>query len=303
MIFVEKIAAFTGHRDCVYGLVAEKNGRFFYTTSGDGMIVKWDVNNSENGILLAKTPNSIYSVCLDEKSNWLYVGQNFEGIHAIDTHANKELRSIKCTQSYIFDVKLHQNHLFAACGDGTIVVLDINKWVVIHIIICNCTQSARTLHINTQQGHLLAGYSDGFIRVYHLNTFKLLHEWQGHKLSVFSLQSHSHTPYIYSGSRDAHLKRWDAENNYTLSEQVVAHMYAINKISFSPSGAYIATASMDKTIKIWETKGLKLLKVIDKSRYQGHTTSVNNLHWMNENELISVSDDKNVFLWRVRVDS
>jgi WD40 repeat protein len=87
---------------------------------------------------------------------------------------------------------------------------------------------------------------------------------------------------------------------YAEHVSIVAHLYAINHLSFSPNGKYFATCSMDKSIKIWETNTFKLLKVIDKARHAGHGTSVNKLFWSGyRNQLISGSDDRTISIWNL----
>jgi WD40 repeat protein len=83
-------------------------------------------------------------------------------------------------------------------------------------------------------------------------------------------------------------------------QDIPAHLFAINHITFSPQGNWFATCSMDKSIKIWDTQHFKLLKVIDKARYAGHGTSVNKLVWTNYQDfLVSGSDDRTLSLWEI----
>jgi WD40 repeat protein len=57
---------------------------------------------------------------------------------------------------------------------------------------------------------------------------------------------------------------------------------------------------MDKSIKVWDTEELKLLKVIDRARHAGHGTSVNKLLWTGfNNQLVSASDDRTISLWQI----
>lgn len=77
-----------------------------------------------------------------------------------------------------------------------------------------------------------------------------------------------------------------------------AHMFTINHLAFSPDGSLFATASRDKTIKIWDTYSLKLLKVLDTIRHGGHINSVNRLLWLPE-MLVSASDDQRAIIWEV----
>jgi WD repeat-containing protein 61 len=62
------------------------------------------------------------------------------------------------------------------------------------------------------------------------------------------------------------------------------------------------TCSMDKSLKVWDSNNFKLLKVIDKARHAGHATSINKVLWSSYNQqIISVSDDRNVSIWHVEI--
>ena len=127
----------------------------------------------------------------------------------------------------------------------------------------------------------------------------LLTETQAHGNSVFRVVMDNESRYLLSASRDAHLKAWDVDT-LELKEDIVAHMYAINDIEFSPDGLHFVTCSMDKSIKIWDSNGLRLKKVIDKARHAGHGTSVNKLLWMEfQNLLVSCSDDRTISVWDI----
>jgi len=77
-------------------------------------------------------------------------------------------------------------------------------------------------------------------------------------------------------------------------------MYAINDITKSKNEKLMVTASMDKSIKIWDSESLKLLKVIDKNRSAGHGTSVNKLVWSAYNDyIVSASDDRSISVWKI----
>jgi len=105
---------------------------------------------------------------------------------------------------------------------------------------------------------------------------------------------------LLSGYRDARLKAWSTGEPYQKVEEVVARMYAINHIEFSPDGKHFVTCSMDKSIKVWDASALKLLKVIDRARHAGHATSVNKLRWTDfNNQLLSASDDRSISVWQI----
>jgi len=296
-IQVTKLHSFTGHHDSVYTLQQAGKPNRFFSGAGDGMVALWDLEKPGDGELIAKLPNSIYAIHHLNEKKLLVVGQNYSGIHLIDYQTKKEVASLLLTTSAIFDIQSFENDLFVASADGTITIVDLEKWSVKNRI--NTTEkSARAIAINSTSGEMAVGFSDNYIRVFGLNDFLLKHEFKAHNNSVFALCYSPDKKFLFSAGRDARLNVWDAQSDYVKSEEIVAHMYTINHIVFSPDGTYFATCSMDKSIKIWDTNELKLLKVIDKGRHAGHGTSVNKLLWSSYNaQLVSASDDRTISAW------
>lgn len=297
-ISVEKIAVFTGHKDCVYTVLGDKNATDFYSAAGDGMVVKWNTKKPDEGELIVKLPHSIYALHYLKDKQQLIIGQNFEGIHLIDLVEKKELKSLKLTQSYIFDILVFEQTIIVACGDGNVHIVDLETFTKTKTLSFS-EKSARCLSIHPHLNELAIGYSDNKIRIVNLKDFLLLQTIDAHTISIFSLCHSPENNFLVSGSRDAHLKFWDCWNHYAATEDIVAHLYAINHVAYSPDNQFFATCSMDKSIKIWDAKTNKLLKVIDKSRHAGHATSVNKLAWLTQNLLLSCSDDKKISLWKI----
>lgn len=294
-IEITKLATYTGHRDCIYTIVKGEEFNLFFTASGDGMVVKWDLKNPDNGELFAKVSNSVYAMLIDTEANNLIVAENFMGIHLINLKDKKQEKALKITDAAIFDLKIFRNLLFVACGDGEVVILNLNDFTIIKRLKFS-EQSARCIEVT--ENELIVGYSDHLIRIFDLDYFNLLKTVTEHSNSVFTLAYNSQHNYIISAGRDAQLKVWNSK--FELKESVVAHMFAINHICFSPDGKYFATCSMDKSIKVWDSSSFQLLKVIDKSRHAGHGTSINKLMWTTfEDTLVSVSDDRTISVWKL----
>lgn len=299
-IQVEKLFSLDGHKDCVYNLVTGPSPHLFYSAAGDGMVAEWDLNNPENGQLLAKMKNSVYALDFRPEENVLLAGQNFEGVHFIDAATKKDDGSIQIPKAQIFDIKSHENRVFIGTSEGILYVLDFESREWIKKIKLS-DKSVRTIAINEKLGDIAIGLSDNTIRILDLDDLSRKYLINAHKLSVFSLAFDPISQNLISGSRDAHLKIWSTIDQYKLQESVVAHMYAVNSISIKPDAKYFVTCSMDKSIKVWDLRTFRLLKVIDRSRHAGHATSVNKVLWTNyKDQVLSCSDDKKISVWDLR---
>ena len=302
MIKVEKIDTFTGHRDCVYALEKSGEKNRFFSAAGDGSVVRWNLQKPDVGELIAKVNHSVYALAYEPQKNHLWIAENFEGIHLIDIETKQELRSLKLAATNYFDIQIYKNLAFVAGGDGVISVIDVENFSFRKHIKAS-EMSVRTLAVNPVERELAAGFSDNTIKIFDLQTLELKKIIMAHTNSVFALKYSPDFKFMLSGSRDARLKVWNVEQNYTLEEEIIAHTFAINGISYQPDNKHFVTCSMDKSVKVWNAETFKLLKVIDRARHAGHSTSVNKILWTDyEDQIVSASDDRTISVWKLGIE-
>lgn len=299
IVEVNKTATLSGHKDCIYTLEWGRSSNNFFSAGGDGMVVSWDLRAPEQGTMIAKVPNSVYALHYIPNRQQLLVGQNFQGVHLIDIENKKELFSAKVTDSYIFDIKTSDKNIYLVCGDGNLIVLNKEDLTLVSKTKLS-EKSGRSIAINPFYGIYAIGFSDFSIKIFSFEKNQLLFNINAHQNSIFTLAFSPDGRYLLSGSRDAHLKVWDCEKEFSMHKSIVAHMFAINHIQYNNEGDFFATCSMDKSIKLWDSKDFRLLKVIDKARHAGHGTSVNKLLWKETETLISAGDDKTIAVWDLK---
>ena len=94
---------------------------------------------------------------------------------------------------------------------------------------------------------------------------------------------------LWSGGRDALLKIWKSNE---LVAEIKAHNLHINSLDYNLTNKLIISGSMDKSVKIWNSKTHQLLKVLNKDKCDFHISSVNKVLWIGANEFISCGDDR-----------
>lgn len=299
-IKTSKLHQYSGHKDCIYSLSPSLNQNSFYSGAGEGYVVEWDIENKADGKLICQVPRPVYSLLLLKEKKQLLIGSAQGNLHIVDLNVNKEIKNIEAHTLGIYDVKLHNNTFITTGGDGKINVFNAEDFTLLKTIQAS-NKSARTIAINPLLNHIAIGFSDHSIRIYNALNFDLIQTLNYHINSVFALCYCKENKHLLSGGRDVFLKFYDAENNYELIKDVPAHNLHINSIQFNPNGNLFATVSMDKTLKIWDAQTFDLLKVIDKARNEAHITSINKVLWINDTQLLTGSDDKQIMHWQVEL--
>ena len=299
-ISVTKLATLSGHKDPIYALSSSQDSNIFYSSGADGFVTSWNSLDPKDGTLIAKVPNSVYSMAAPGADR-LLIGHNYDGVHLLDTIHKKEIGTLKLTEKQIFDILILNDAAYVGSGDGVLSKVNTENLTIMNQKSYS-NKSLRTIAISPDKSALALGFSDNHIRIVHPDTLEVITAFEGHANSIFSLCYVPDTTYLLSGSRDAYIRVWDTSKAYGKHHEVIAHMWAINDIALSPDGKHFVTCSMDKTMKIWDTLSFKLLKVIDRERYDGHTSSVNKLLWLANNKVISASDDRTIIVWEIEFE-
>lgn len=293
---IERIDTFAGHRGAIYALEKAVDNSLFYSAGADGWVVQWNLQKPDLGKVVAQIQGSVYAMRLDHLTGILWVAQNNEGIHGIDLVSLERVFSVPMMNQSIFDIQFWGDQVWVASSNGMITVVDrLSHQVIKHIKVGEA--HVRCMHVF--ENELFAGYSDGYIRVFNAQ-FELIYAKLAHEKRVFSMVF-VRGLFISVGG-DAHIRSWKWNSTELISAMpaVPAHIQAINSLVLSPCTRYVATGSMDKTIKIWDSATLQLLKVIDYPRYGGHKHSINTLIWSTYNDLlVSGSDDKQISVWKI----
>lgn len=298
MINVVKKAQLSGHNAAVYCISPFRSSAQFLSGAGDGWIVEWDLEQPENGKLLATVQGNIFSICYLPQQDWVVAGDMYGGLHWIDVEKKQNFRSVQLHQKGVFGIKIVDNRLFTVGGDGSIARWDISEAKSIDSLQLS-RKSLRCLAYAPQRSEIAVGSSDGHIFLLNSNDLSLKRCLEAaHRNSVFCLQYSPDGRYLLSGGRDAYLRIWDIAADFEELPTQPAHLFTLNAIAFHPTLPLVATAGRDKTIKIWDSNNFALLKVIDTVRYGGHLNSVNNLWWSDfEQQLVSCSDDRTLMVW------
>jgi len=298
-ITVKEYTQLEGHKQGVYALLNLRGSSVIVSAGGDGAVVKWDLDEngpvrmnpepSVAGVLFAQLPEPVF--CLMEGVDGV-IWAGTQGGSVFKLVSGEAPRMIKLgTSSVFFISRWMDGRIAVGLGSGELVFLDDELQLLDRVSL-----GKKSLRCCLGDRGLIGG-SDGLI--WRLDAQgNILAGWEANSPSVFCLAEDSQGD-IVSGGRDA-LLMWMGEDG-GLKQEVKAHLFTIHTLAGSDLG-WLATGSMDKTVKVWDRNSGALLKVIDREKYpsRGHSHSVNALCWVGR-LLASAGDDKIIRIWEVSV--
>ena len=105
------------------------------------------------------------------------------------------------------------------------------------------------------------------------------------------------TERLVSGSDDFTMILWQPHVSNKPLQRLHGHAQLINHVVFSPEGAYLASASFDKSVKLWDGRSGAFLSTL-----RGHVAPVYQLAWSADGRLLlSGSKDSTLKVWDPRL--
>lgn len=100
---------------------------------------------------------------------------------------------------------------------------------------------------------------------------------------------------LVSGSDDFTMFLWKPESSRSPTARLTGHQQLINDVKFSPDMRYIASASFDKSIRLWNGQTGKFITAL-----RGHVQRVYQLAWSADSRLLaSASADSTCKVWTI----
>jgi WD40 repeat protein len=249
---------FKGHASEIKSIAFVPGKREFYTSGSDKKVMKGSLDTREQNLQIVYTGNEIIEVlAVSPDTDWLACGGDNAVIKMIPIRSGNAIQ---------YDLKGHTGkikslvfsydgkYLYSASLDGRVLKWDLAARTSV-------TAGADGIKITSidisSNGNYLAGVTpDGKAIIW--NTAKSSDNFNlnispGKKVKTLRFKPGANTLAI--GYTDGFVEMWDIESRTRISE-IQAHSTEVNDIRFNNKLSQMATGSMDKSLKIWDTNDL-----------------------------------------------
>ena len=260
-------ANLTGHKSNVRALVAKTKSNHIFSGGAQGRILRWTFKNNtwtSEELIAENSYRLIASMDISPDERWLVVGGNFNPANASANFVELyDLQNIgkgsKKIEGFVGDVGTlkftpDSQGFYARDNEGySIRYCDLTT--VKEVIISK--EKIRNIDINAN-GNTLAGAGDsgnkGTLYLWDTKTYKTTSTYANPRAGLYAVAFGPDGRRVVTGDANGLVK---ILVDGVLIRELAGHESSIQDIKFNHAGKFMATASKDKTVRLWNLDNLK----------------------------------------------
>jgi WD40 repeat protein/transcriptional regulator with XRE-family HTH domain len=282
------------------------NGQIMAVGDSSGNIYLWNISTTQ---LLATFEGHIgwvWSVAFSPDGTLLASGSTDSSVRVWDVESGQCLQVLTEHTGGVRSVSFSADgqQLVSGSEDKTVRVWNLQGQCL--RILKGHTQSVYSVHFAPDQQTLASSSNDTTIRIWDVSNGNCLSILQGHTNGVQCVRYSPDGQLLASGCRDGSIRLWSSylSPNRSSKPSIInssaklleGHTDWVWNIAFSSDGQWLASASLDSTLRLWSVPDGQPIHV-----FEGHTHDVFGLAISADSQwLVSTGKDYTVRLWNLQ---
>eukprot|EP01118_Nematostelium_gracile_P009932 TRINITY_DN336_c0_g1_i2.p1 TRINITY_DN336_c0_g1~~TRINITY_DN336_c0_g1_i2.p1 ORF type:complete len:415 (+),score=110.17 TRINITY_DN336_c0_g1_i2:36-1247(+) len=292
----DKIFELTGHTDTVSSTGFNHDGKYIATGSFDSTVKIWETESGKLLQTLEGPSDSIEWIDWHPKGNVILAGSQDKTVWMwlAATGAFMNMFAGHSAASTCGGFSPDGKYVVSGSEDGTLRVFDPKTANTVHTFEGDLFHSGPIHDIALKDLLILTASEDTKSILLNISSGKILGTFQGHEESIETVDfNRGELPLCASGSIDGTVKVWDL-NTFQCRHSLV-HKNSVVKVKFHPNLPLVYTASVDKSLHMFDARTGKEEKV-----WTGHLDILLDFDISSDgNTIVTGSDDKTCLVFRV----
>ncbi len=288
-----------GHVGAVRSLLFMPNSDIFYSSGGDGRILRWDLNSSSKTSTTLIDNNFINrSLAISNNNRWLACGTSASGIQLFNlNNPNTPPQYLEGHKGWVDALVFTPDNkgLFSASTDNSVIYWNLIEGT--KTVIVTYENKINSITVSPDSKFLAGGSSDGKITLWNLASNKSSVIFQSEDNAITVLKYNNSGTKIAFGNKSGALGILNLRTNKV--SRINGHLARVTDLQFSPDDNLLATASYDGTIKIWDANNLNIRPVTIKA----HEAWALSLAFNKDGRYLVTGDNaEKIFVWPSKIE-
>jgi len=247
-----------GHKAAVIWVDFSPDGKTLASASWDRTVKLWDLEKGEERKTLLGHSDVAWSVAFYSDGRKLASGSYDKTIKLWDVETGQAEATLEGHTRRVYGIMFSPDGktLASASWDKTIRLWDVER-AQLSKILEGHTNFCLAVAFSPSGDVLASSGEDRTIKLWDVETGQLRDTLRGHTGSIWALAFTPDGSTLVSGGwQDKAIKLWDVKTGL-LEKTFEAHALPVRCVAFSSDGKTLASASHDRTIKLWDVASLR----------------------------------------------
>ncbi len=244
-----------GHTDGVWRLQFSPASRLLASASYDKTVRLWNVESGKQERLLQGHTGPVHDVSFSADGKLLVSGSADQTVRLWDVESGQTKRLFKGHTAPVRGVSFSPDgqQLASASNDQTVRLWDVETGSQKHLLDGH-TGWVTDVDFSPDGRLIVSASNDETVRLWDVESGKPKRVFEGHTARVWGASfSPDGQQVASSGSIDKTVRLWDVKSERK-RHVPSGHTGAVHGVSFSPDGQQLASASGDKTVRLWDVE-------------------------------------------------
>ncbi|ELR69996.1 High-affnity carbon uptake protein Hat/HatR [Fulvivirga imtechensis AK7] len=298
-----------GHDKGIRAVVSTKNGNFIYSSDTQGKILRWNLKNANreaDTLISSRADRVIRTIAVSSDNRWLIAGGEFDPnkskqsfIEVLDlNNIGKGPRQLSGFEGDVWNLQFTPDNkglIALDKGGRSIKYSDLNTVKEV------ATSSFRLndIELSSDGNWIIGAGNNGKVMLYDVRQGYKASEIYDNKTRLWAVAISPVDNIIAIGDESGLIKTFRLFSNEP-PKSLIGHISPINDIKFSSDRRFIASASKDKTVRLWNRDNLNAQPIT----LSDHPTWVWTIAFSPDNEQILAGTQETVVrAWPTKIET